>query len=38
MARGLAPTDGPRLALLKLSGVKAAAAAARLPGLLAELS
>jgi hypothetical protein len=38
MARGLTATDGPRLALLKLSGVKAAAAAARLPGLLAELS
>ena len=38
MARGVTPDDGPRLALLKESGVKAAAAAARLPALLAELA
>jgi hypothetical protein len=38
MARGLTPGDGPRLALLKHSGARAAAAAARLPELLAQLT
>ena len=38
MARGVRPDDAPRLALLKETGVKAGAAAARLPALLAMLS
>ena len=38
MARGLTADDGARMALLKESGVKAAAAAARLPALVAEFA
>ena len=37
MARGVTPEDGPRMALLKESGIRAGAAAARLPALLAEV-
>ena len=37
MARGVTPDDGPRMTLLKESGIKAGAAAARLPTLLAEV-